>query len=53
MFVLSLGLMTLSAALLAFAGLSRDAALVRLTGLGAGVTALFLLNATALGFSLN
>jgi hypothetical protein len=24
-----------------------------LTGLGAGVTALFLLNATALGFSLN
>jgi hypothetical protein len=30
-----------------------DAALVRLTGLGAGVTALFLLNATALGFSLN
>jgi hypothetical protein len=26
---------------------------VRLTGLGAGVTALFLLNATALGFSLN
>jgi hypothetical protein len=53
MFVLSLGLMTLSAALLAFAGLSRNAALVRLTGLGAGVTALFLLNATALGFSLN
>jgi hypothetical protein len=53
MFVLSLGLMTLSAALLAFAALSRDAALVRLTGLGAGVTALFLLNATALGFSLN
>jgi hypothetical protein len=53
MFVLSLGLMTLSAALLAFAGLSRDAALVRLTGLGAGVTALFLLNATTLGFTLN
>jgi hypothetical protein len=53
MFVLSLGLMTLSAALLAYAGLRRDASLVRLTAFGAGVTALFLLNATALGFSLN
>jgi hypothetical protein len=53
MFVLSLGLMTLSAALLAFAGLRRDTPLVRLTAFVAGVTALFLLNATALGFSLN
>ena len=53
MFVLSLGLMTLSAALLAFAGLRGHAALLRLTSFGAGATALFLLNATALGFSLN
>ena len=53
MFVHSLGLMSLSAALLAFAGLRRDASLVRLTAFGAGVTALFLLNATALGFTLN
>ena len=53
MFVLSLGLMTLSAALLAFAGLRGHARLLRLTAFGAGATALFLLNATALGFSLN
>ena len=53
MFVLSLGLMTLSAALLAFAGLRGRARLLRLTAFGAGATALFLLNATALGFSLN
>jgi hypothetical protein len=53
MFVLSLGLMTVSAALLAFAGLRGHAPLLRLTAFGAGATALFLLNATALGFSLN
>ena len=53
MFVLSLALMTLSAALLAFAGLRGHASLLRLTSFGAGATALFLLNATALGFSLN
>jgi hypothetical protein len=53
MFALSLGLMTLFAALLAFAGLRRDTSLVRLTAFVAGVTALVLLNATGLGFSLN
>jgi hypothetical protein len=53
MFVLSLGLMTLSAALLVFAALRRDASLLRLSAFGAGVTAVFLLNATVLGFSLN
>jgi hypothetical protein len=45
--------MTLSAALLAFAGLRSHARLLRLTAFGAGASALFLLNATALGFSLN
>jgi hypothetical protein len=53
MFVLSLVLMSFSAALLAFSGLRGHASFLRLTAFGAGVAALFLLNATALGFSLN
>ena len=53
MFVLSLALMTLSAALLAGAGIRCHASFLRWTALGAGMTALFLLNATALGFTLN
>ena len=53
MFVLSLGLMALSAALLAFSGLRGHALLLRVTAFGAGVTVLSLLNATAIGFSLN
>ena len=51
MFVLSLGLMTLLAALLAFAGLRGRAAFSAVDLVRAGATALFLLNATALGFS--
>ena len=53
MFVLSLGLMTLSAALLSVARLRGHAPLLRLTSFGVGATALFLLIATALAFSLN
>jgi ABC-type transport system involved in cytochrome c biogenesis permease subunit len=53
MFVLSIALMVVSAALLAYAGLRDRDRLLRATALGAGLTALFLLYPTYLGFSLN
>lgn len=53
MFVLSIGLMIVSAALLVYAGLRGRNSLLRVTALAAGVTALFLLTPTYLGFSLN
>lgn len=53
MFVLSIGLMLVSASLLAYAGLGGRNRLLRVTALAAGMLALFLLTPTYLGFSLN
>lgn len=53
MFVLSIALMIVFAALLAYAGLRGRDGLLRVVAAAAGVTALFLLTATYLGFSLN
>ena len=53
MFVLSIGLMIVYAALLIYAGLRGHNRLLRVTALAAGITALFLLTPTYLGFSLN
>ncbi len=53
MFVLSVGLMAVSAFLLAYAGLRGRNRLFRWTALAAGITALLLLTTTTLGFSLN
>jgi len=53
MFVLSVGLMLVSASLLAYAGLRGRSRLLRVTALAAGMLALFLLTPTYLGFSLN
>lgn len=53
MFVLSVGLMVVSTALLAYAGLRRRNRLLRITAFAAGITALFLLTPTIYGFSLN
>jgi len=53
MFVLSIGLMLVCAALLTYAGLSGRNRLLRVTALAAGMLALFLLVPTYLGFSLN
>lgn len=53
MFVLSIGLMLTSAALLLYAGLHGRDRLLRVTALATGITALFLLTPTYLGFSLN
>lgn len=53
MFVLSVGLMAAAAAVLAYAGVHGRAALLRATALAAGVTVLFLVVPTTLGFSLN
>jgi hypothetical protein len=53
MFVLSVGLMVVSAALLAYAGLRGRNRLLRVTAFAAGITALFLLTPTFYGFSLN
>jgi hypothetical protein len=53
MFVLSVGLMVVSAALLAYAGLRGRRPLLRLTALAAAITALLLVTPTAIGFNLN
>jgi hypothetical protein len=53
MFVLSVGLMVVSAALLAYAGLRGRRRLLRLTALAAAITALLLVTSTAIGFNLN
>lgn len=53
MFVLSVGLMVVSAALLAYAGLRGRNRLLRVTAFAAGITALLLLTPTSIGFSLN
>jgi hypothetical protein len=53
MFVVSIGLTLVSAALLVYAGLRGRNRLLRVTALAAGVTALFLLTPTYWGFSLN
>lgn len=53
MFVLSVGLMVVSAALLAYAGLRGRRRLLRLTALAAAITALLLVTPTAIGFNLN
>jgi len=53
MFVLSIGLMIVYAALLAYAGSRGRNRLLRVTALAAGITVLFLLTPTYLGSSLN
>ena len=53
MFVLSIGLMVVSAALLAYAGLRGRNRLLRATAFATSITALFLLTPTFYGFSLN
>jgi len=53
MFVLSVGLMVVSAALLAYAGLRGRNRLLRVTAFAAGITALLLVTPTSFGFGLN
>lgn len=53
MFVLSIGLMLLFAALLVYVGVRCRKRLLRVTAFVAGITALLLLTPTYLGFSLN
>jgi len=53
MFVLSVALMTLCAALLVYAGMRRRERLFRLTACACGITSMLLLPATTMGFSLN
>jgi hypothetical protein len=53
MFVLSVGLMVVSAAMLAYAGLRGRSRLLRATALAAAITALLLLTPTSIGFNSN
>jgi hypothetical protein len=53
MFVLSIALMAVAAGLLAYAGLTARARLLRATAGGAGLVAFFLLGATIIGFGVN